>query len=330
VGHTIATVITPIQDHNAASITVGDKQTQVQVSINNTIPNAMIWVQVTVSDFELPEEQPVVGSVYLSYYGTPNVLGLFSAVFPVYGNQSGSLYFGLSTCSTQFSIASGEFVDLGDKQGNWTFFYYNIDTAYNFSVDVTIGAQPGGLSANQNYTLDSVPTPVVYFDLDLSSPSIGNASMYDVTLTLYTNSASGLSWLTGAVIRSNNCPQFSYSFDLLANSNQYYLQSSSTGQQLSMVFQSLPALPSHLAIQMSRDAIGAGLTINWSAKAIAVSSDVSPSSSSGDDNEGGWTLATIVLGSTTLALIVMCLFLVVVIGLMLYKLLSARKQYTAI
>ena len=41
--------------------------------------------RVTVSDFEKPEEEPVVGSIYLSYYGTPNVLGLFSAVFPVYG-----------------------------------------------------------------------------------------------------------------------------------------------------------------------------------------------------------------------------------------------------
>ena len=29
------------------------------------------------------------------------------------GNQSRSLYFGLSTCSEQLSIASGEFVDLG-------------------------------------------------------------------------------------------------------------------------------------------------------------------------------------------------------------------------
>jgi hypothetical protein len=45
VGHSIADVITPIQDQNARNITIGDTETQVTVSINNTIPNAMIWVQ---------------------------------------------------------------------------------------------------------------------------------------------------------------------------------------------------------------------------------------------------------------------------------------------
>jgi hypothetical protein len=29
----------------------------------------------------------------------------------------------------------------GDKQGNWTFFYYNKNTAYDFNVDVAIGAR---------------------------------------------------------------------------------------------------------------------------------------------------------------------------------------------
>jgi hypothetical protein len=41
--------------------------------------------RVVVSDFVKPsEEEAIVGSVYLSYYGTPNAVGLFSAVFPLY------------------------------------------------------------------------------------------------------------------------------------------------------------------------------------------------------------------------------------------------------
>ena len=102
--------------------------------------------------------------------------------------------------------------DLGNKLGNWTLKYQDYSKV-EYTITATVGArkldttifhetsmltismniEAGLLEANTNYTVASIPVPVVYFDFDLST--IGDNANYQVTCTLYTTSSDGFSWV---------------------------------------------------------------------------------------------------------------------------------------
>jgi len=293
-------------------------------TILNTIPNAMIWINLDYSNVTLHDDEVVVGTVDLYYSNVPgNMTSVLFVMLAAFDNDPTSHSFAWSTCSSQIPLGKNSSIDLGNKVGNWTLRYQDYSEV-GYTITATVGAQAGLLEANTNYTVTSIPVPVVYFDFDLST--IGDNVNYQVTFTLYTTSSDGFSWLRGLVARSNDCPSFDWSYNLEASPNQVYLQGNSNGKQISMVFPSLPAQPSHLAVQMTTAALKSDLTITWSAVGLENSGSIQSQSGGGGGGDSGLSTIAIILGSSTIALIVLAFVLTILAIFMIYKIVSLNKR----